>query len=279
MFFHAHPDDEALLTGGTMAKLAAEGHRVVLVTATAGEQGLASSTVTASAALADVRLAELRASAAALGCARVVVLGYADSGSLARDAAGDRVFATMSIAVAAHALADVLGEENADALTTYDAAGGYGHPDHVQVHRVGAAAAQLAGTRLLLEATIDRRLLQRGLSLGRRLAPRTSDFDPARFDRLFADRREITHHVHVGRYLKQKRASMLAHSSQRTTDQRDERGLSWMLRLPRPAYRLVFGGEWFIERGRPPGRHKLDDLFATLRTASAGTDRPAASGG
>ena len=255
-----------------MARLSAEGHRVVLVTATAGERGLAASTITASTVLADVRLAELQASAAALGCARTVVLGYADSGSSAdHDGAGEPAFARMPVDVAARALADVLREENADALTTYDAAGGYGHPDHVQVHRVGALAAELAGTRLVLEATIDRRLLQRALSIGRRLAPRTSDFDPARFDNLFADPHHITHAVHVRRYLPQKRASMLAHHSQSTTDNPNQRGMDWMLRLPRPVYRLVFSREWFIERGRPPGRRRVDDIFATLRTADGGS--------
>src|SRR5947209_19692433 len=75
--FHAHPDDEALFTGGTLARCAAEGHRVVLVTATAGERGL---TGAGASNLGPTRLAELRAAAAALGVSRVVTLGYGDSG-------------------------------------------------------------------------------------------------------------------------------------------------------------------------------------------------------
>src|SRR5205085_2707516 len=78
--FHAHPDDEALLTGGTLARAAAEGHRVVLVVATAGGAGLTSSAVLAEGQLARRRLAELHRSAEALGCARVECLGYQDSG-------------------------------------------------------------------------------------------------------------------------------------------------------------------------------------------------------
>ncbi len=78
--FHAHPDDEALLTAGTMARAAAEGHRVVLVVATDGDLGLAASTYAGDGALGQRRLAELRASAARLGVARVEHLGYADSG-------------------------------------------------------------------------------------------------------------------------------------------------------------------------------------------------------
>src|SRR5947208_12803701 len=75
--FHAHPDDEALFTGGTLARCSAEGHRVVVVTATAGELGL---TGAGAADLGATRSAELDAAAAALGVARVVHLGYGDSG-------------------------------------------------------------------------------------------------------------------------------------------------------------------------------------------------------
>src|SRR6476469_7405103 len=78
--FHAHPDDEALLTSGTLARAAAEGHRVVVVVATDGDLGLASSSYAADGRLGERRLAELRASAKALGVARVEWLGYADSG-------------------------------------------------------------------------------------------------------------------------------------------------------------------------------------------------------
>lgn len=269
VFFHAHPDDEALLTGGTMARLAAEGHRVVLVTATAGELGLASTEMTTSTALADVRLDELHTSARTLGCARTVVLGYRDSGGApGAGSTTDPGFADISVEAAAHRLADVLREEAADVLTIYDQAGGYGHPDHVQVHLVGARAAQLAGTRVVLEATVDRRLLQRALYVGRWFSPRTADFAPSRFAALFAAPEKITHRVHVSGFLDQKRAAMRAHRSQTTTDTDIERGLAWMLRLPGPLYRLAFGREWFIEHGRRPSRRPLDDVLATLRNIS-----------
>src|SRR4051812_48934396 len=137
--FHAHPDDEALLTGGTLARAAAEGHRVVLVTATAGEAGLTGMPGADRPALAARRLAELEASATALGCARVEVLGYPDSGSVQGEPApaadGERSsFAWIDPEEPAQRLAAILREESADALTIYDRHGGYGHPDHVQVH-------------------------------------------------------------------------------------------------------------------------------------------------
>ena len=154
--FHAHPDDEVLLTGGTLARLAAEGHRTVVVVACCGGLGRG--------AVADpeTRLAELRASAARLGVARVVHLGYADSGHgpvLYPDPPGQVRFARADPDEAAGKLAALLREEGADLLLSYDAQGQYGHRDHVMVHRVGARAAGLAGPVRVLEGTAPRELV------------------------------------------------------------------------------------------------------------------------
>jgi LmbE family N-acetylglucosaminyl deacetylase len=270
VFFHAHPDDEVLLTGGTMARLAAEGHRVVLVTATAGEAGLTADDLRPS--LADVRLRELHRSAEALGCARIEVLGYADSGSDRGRPPSSGTFAATPVEQAAARLAAVLREESADVVTGYDPAGGYGHPDHVQVHRVAGRAAELAGTPLRLDATVDRRALQRALRVAGAIRPRSSDFAPARFDDLYSDPAVITHRVDVRGFLDQKRAAMRAHASQTTAGTpaegaaAAERGLAWMLRLPRPLYRLAFGREWFVEHGRAAARPLLGDILDGLPT-------------
>ncbi|MEO9236544.1 MAG: PIG-L family deacetylase, partial [Jatrophihabitantaceae bacterium] len=103
--FHAHPDDEALLTAGTLARAAAEGHRVVLVVATSGEAGLAATAP--GAALAASRRAELHASAAAIGCARVIELNYPDSG-MHNEHNG---FASLPVDEPAGRLAEILREE------------------------------------------------------------------------------------------------------------------------------------------------------------------------
>jgi LmbE family N-acetylglucosaminyl deacetylase len=269
--FHAHPDDEALLTSGTMARASSEGHRVVLVVATAGGVGLVSSHFLVDGeSLAQRRTAELRRSATALGCARTVVLGYADSGLDGIDDGGaaQGTFAGADVETAARQLADLLESEQADALVHYDPAGGYGHPDHVQVHRVGSRAAELAGTALVLQATVDRDLLTKGLRLARRLYRFPPEFDPTTFERAYSPRAEITHRVDVRRYAVRKRTSMGAHASQATADGAD-RTLAAFLRIPMPLFRRVFGHEWYVETGRVPGP-PLDDLFATLRARDAG---------
>jgi LmbE family N-acetylglucosaminyl deacetylase len=262
--FHAHPDDEALLMGGTMARLAAEGHRVVLVTATDGEAGLAAARLTAQLPLGERRRHEVTESAQSLHCARVVLLGYADSGMADQPSQADNCFARLPVAVPAERLAGVLSAEAADVLTIYDPAGGYGHPDHLQVHRVGVRAAEIAHTRVVLEATLDRRTLQRALRLIRPFTGRSPELRAARFDRLYTDPRQITHRVDVTAFLGQKRSAMQAHASQLTADA-DVRTLARLLRLPGPLFRLAVGREWFVEHGRATAGAPLDDVLASLR--------------
>ena len=247
--FHAHPDDEALLTGGTLARCAAEGHRVVIVTATDGAAGLADAHPRTE--LGAARLQELQVAATALGAQRVVSLGYPDGG-----------FSDVPLDQAADALLAVLQEENADVLTTYDRAGGYGHPDHVRVHHVGAAAAQRAGTPVVLEATVDRTLLVRATRL-MRVLPGALRVRPQAFATSYSARDEITHRVDVRPYLAAKRAALQAHHSQTTGARR--RTVGYLSTLPPVVSRSVLGHEWFIERGRSPANPMLDDLFASLR--------------
>ncbi|MER0481076.1 PIG-L family deacetylase [Streptomyces sp. Edi2] len=269
MFFHAHPDDEALLTAGTMARLAGEGHRVVLVLATAGERGLAPKSLR-DRGLGEVRREEAHASARILGCSRVAFLGYADSGHTPGPAparGGARPFASAEVEEAAGRLAALLTEERADLLTVYDPAGGYGHPDHVQVHRVGYRAARLAGTPVVLEATVDRTLLLRGLRAASWVHRFPPEFDRESFRQAYGARSEITHRVPVKRHWRAKRASMSAHLSQARGGD-SERTLAALGRLPGPAFRQVLGTEWFIQRGLPAGP-VLRDPLATLPGAAA----------
>jgi LmbE family N-acetylglucosaminyl deacetylase len=263
--FHAHPDDEALLTAGTLAGAAASGHRVVIVVATSGESGLAAGSPAASE-LGRRREQELAASAEAIGAARVVCLGHPDSGygdAPPGDGGGVR-FADLDPHVAAYELAALLSDERADVLTTYDAAGGYGHPDHVQVHQVGLLAARMAQTPVILEATVDRQLLLRATALLRGAShllpmPYLPDLRTA-----FTPRLELTHRVDVRPHLELKLKALRAHASQAGSDE-GIRTLALLLRLPRPLRRRVLGTEWFREVGRAPSVVPLDDIFATLR--------------
>src|SRR5436190_873234 len=216
VLFHAHPDDEAIATGGTMARAKSEGHRVVLVSATRGELGEhAPDSLAPGEELVDRRVAELHAAADILGADRVEFLDYLDSGMAGEptnDAPGS--FASADIDEAAARLAKILEEEHADVLTIYDENGNYGHPDHIQVHTVGVRAAELAGTRRVYEATANRDHLKRLMAQ----VPREPDDPeaPADLDTLGVTEDQITTTVDVRDFVDQKRAAMAAHASQRS---------------------------------------------------------------
>jgi LmbE family N-acetylglucosaminyl deacetylase len=277
--FHAHPDDESLLTAGVMAKAAAEGHRVVLVVATAGEVGDAAPAYgsgptgetggTRTGDVGDIgatRRRELERSARILGVHRVEFLDYADSGSAPGGPAPARSFSAVDVEPAAQRLAAILVDERADVLTVYDAHGGYGHPDHVQVHRVGHRAAELAGTPVVLEATINRDLMTAGIELAKSLGYEIPDiFDPDHLEDWYMPADTLTHTVDVSAFIDQKRASMAAHESQATSATEGPRTIAVFLSLPDDYFTLAFGTEWFIEKGRPPGTAaSASDIFATL---------------
>lgn len=262
--FHAHPDDEVLLTGGTLARLAAQGHRVVIVVATDGAMGPATEPG------AQTRLAELRASAAVLGAARVVHLGYADSGHGPVFFADppDRVrFARADLDEAAGRLTALIREERADLLLSYDARGGYGHRDHIRVHDVGARAAEMTGVRVL-EATLPRELVswlvRPALLLRLFVRHRADDLRAG-----FTERAAITHRVRVGRYAGRKQAALAAHHSPAAGHGRSARFFRVMTSVPVPLFRLVLGREWFAEPGAAGGRCG-DVLQAAPRRGASG---------
>ena len=233
---------------------------MVLVSATAGEAGLAAGELIDD--LGRRRIEELRQSAAALGVARVEILGYPDSGSTGTPAPG--TFAALAPEGPAQRLAEILREESADVLTTYDARGGYGHPDHIQVHRVGALAAQLAGTPVVLEVTVDRGRLQTIARILARLPGVRRLIPPDRFAHAYTAREELTHAVDVRPQLRAKRRALAAHASQGTGGG-SIRTVTLLLKLPNWLAAPVLGTEWFREAGREPTQPLLDDVFATLR--------------
>ena len=250
--FHAHPDDESITTGGTIARAVAEGHRVVLVVATRGEHGETPEDLVAGETLADRRVAETMRSAAVLGIARVEFLGYTDSGMDGWDQNNEPAsFWQAPIEDAAVRLAAILGEESAGVLTVYDAHGNYGHPDHIQVHRVGHRAAELAGTPYVYEATMNRDAVRRLVEMAAELAP-DLDIDPPEMPEEMefgTPEGEITTAIDVSAFVMQKRESITMHASQVTDS-------SFFLRMPPEVFATAFSTEWFIRRGAPPGIHE-----------------------
>ncbi|MDA8102681.1 MAG: PIG-L family deacetylase [Nitrospiraceae bacterium] len=242
--FHAHPDDECMVTGGTIARAASEGHRVVLVVATGGEMGeYPEGFVSSPEELAVARREELARSAEILGVSRVVHLAYRDSGMAGTEANQDpRCFARADVTEAARRLAALLGEEGADALTVYDANGGYGHPDHIMVHRVGMAAARMAGVAEVFQATMNRDHM---LALIEAAAREHPEMIPAEMRAGFEEgpfgtpAAEIDTAVDVSAYLGRKLDSLKAHASQIGST-------GFALQLPEDAFAAAFSTEWFI---------------------------------
>lgn len=256
--FHAHPDDEAITCGGVMRKAYEQGHRVVLVVATRGEHGeVPEGFLDEGEPLWQRRVRETHAAAEILGVARVEFLGYVDSGMMGtptNDAAGS--FWTAPVEDAARRLAAVLAEEDAEVLTVYDDNGGYGHPDHIQVHRVGMRAAELAATPRVFQSTMNRDEVVRGMKEIAEQAGETGIEAPDISEVAEFGKPEsiLTTAVDVSAYLTHKREAMRAHRSQI-----DEQ--SFFLAMPDPAFARAFGTEWFIRSDARPGILETD-LFA-----------------
>lgn len=255
--FHAHPDDECIACGGVMRKAYEEGHRVVLVVATRGEHGeVPEGLLSHGEQLWQRRVVETQASAEILGAARVEFLGYTDSGMMGtptNDAPGS--FWTAPVEEAAAALAAILEEERADVLTCYDDNGGYGHPDHIQVHRVGMRAAELAGTPRVFQNTMNRDHMLRGMSAFAEQA-RAAGLelpDVAASEGFGKPESVITAAVDVSPYVEHKRRAMRAHASQISEQ-------SFFLAMPEEGFRFAFGTEWFIRDGQGPGITESDLL-------------------
>lgn len=266
VFLHAHPDDEALWTGGTIARLSDAGHRVVLITATDGDAGLASAAFRSEGSLATHRARELEASAEALGVARLETLGYADSGHLvdATQRLGQTLpFSKIAPEAAAERVAEICREEQADLLVGYDPRGGYGHKDHVMVHTVARLAQELSQTPRLLEATLPRETVLAWMRRYHRFRPLPYDFDWREWESAFTPKAEITHISHVGRYATRKRQAMRCHASQATASDGTLRTMDVLLRIPRPAFDLVFAREFYTEPDVPRRRRPRTDLLAS----------------
>jgi LmbE family N-acetylglucosaminyl deacetylase len=247
--FHAHPDDEALLSAGTIAIATAAGHRVVLVLATKGDAGTVGDSVLGTGEdLGTRRAGEAKNSADALGVSVLEFLPYNDSG-LAPPVDGSwplGSFCAAEINEAAELLVEILRRENAVLLIADDRNGGYGHPDHVQVHSVAYAASLATGVPLL-QATIDREFLSGGIELARSMGLEVPEgFVPPDVSSWYTPHDEITHVADVSPQLAAKRSSMAAHATQATGAPDTVRTLSIFLGLPDDIFAIAFSTEWFV---------------------------------
>ena len=275
-FLHAHPDDEAIFTGATIARLAAAGHRVVLVVATDGRLGTpaadpltapegtaqvgvpavgapgasAMGREAAGGAVAQHRRRETHRAAELLGVHVLEVLRFRDSGMAGDPANADPAALWLAGAeAAAAAVVPVLAAEAVDAVVTYDPGGIYGHPDHVRVAELGWLVARALDVPTVYEATVDREHLHFVETHLVEEAVLAGDLGLVRSE-LGTPTVEITTVVSAGDALGTKRAAMAAHESQIPPG-------SPALALPEARFAATYGLEWYVRHG-PPGA--IDDL-------------------
>ena len=244
--FHAHPDDEAIATGGIMLRAARAGHRVVLVCATRGEHGEPQEGVlNEGEQLWERRMVELATACEILGSEPPIWLGYKDSGMIGEPTNDDpECFWQADHNEAVARFAAILKDVDADVVTIYDDNGGYGHPDHIQVHRVGLAAARLCGIENVYESTINRtramEMMAQAAELGLMEEGDAPDLDnDPDFGMLEED---ISFNVDVSDVASEKRAAIAAHRSQVGPD-------SFFLKMPDEIFGHVFGTESFALPG------------------------------
>lgn len=271
MAVHAHPDDEVISTGGVLARYADEGVRTVVVTCTDGSQGFGPGGVLPGEpghdldAVAAVRHRELAESCSLLGVSHLELLGYRDSG-MAGWAGNDRAeaFCNAPLEEAAAALVALIERYEPQVVVTYDAdSGGYGHPDHVQTHRVTMAALDRTDVPSKLYFTARSRAsaermaeLRDRLQLPPRRRPAGTE-GSARQAPAGLPENTITTVVDTGAFVERKHAALEAHASQLSDT-------VWV-QASKEDFAELFGQESFVRsRDRSGAPLPESDLFAGL---------------
>jgi N-acetyl-1-D-myo-inositol-2-amino-2-deoxy-alpha-D-glucopyranoside deacetylase len=272
LLVHAHPDDESLWTGGTIARYAAAGVPVTLVTCTLGEEGevipefLAGLAAGHADQLGGYRVGELRAACAALGVSDQRYLGgigrWRDSGMVGTPAnEHPRAFAAGDLAEQAAVLAEVLAEVRPQVVISYGPDGGYGHPDHIRAHEITmAACARVPDVERVFYAVTSRRATESGIA-----EMSTMDGLPYRVpgpgELPVTDDAEITTTVAVTDVLPAKLAAMRAHATQVSVWQGSDGERCYALSngIAQPIVSQEF---YVLGRGEAAGA--VDDLFGGL---------------
>jgi N-acetyl-1-D-myo-inositol-2-amino-2-deoxy-alpha-D-glucopyranoside deacetylase len=264
LLVHAHPDDEAISTGGVMMKAKAHGHRVVLVTATRGEAGeIHNMDAEASRPrLGEIRTEELKAAGEILGVDRVEFLGYRDSGMVdTADNKDPRSFHQAPLDEAAAKLAAVIRDERPDVVVTYAEDGVYGHPDHIKAHFVTNAALDLLkregwAPKKLYYTAIPRSMMEEFM----KQMPAEAALEQNPNMRIVGTPDElVTARIDVHDYVEDKRKAFTAHLSQNDPN-------SWFTTMASQVYELAFGTEYYqLVRGTAGSEVPESDLFAGIR--------------
>jgi LmbE family N-acetylglucosaminyl deacetylase len=263
MAVHAHPDDEAIGTGGILARYSAEGVRTVLVTCTNGEQGDAPGGTKPGepghdpARVAATRADELRTAAGHLGVSELEMLGYRDSGMAGWGANEDPgVFCNVALAEAAERVAELMRRHRPQVVVTYDSNGNYGHPDHVQAHRAAVAAAEATG----IPAKVYYSAVPRSAVQLMRERLEAAGADVAGFDLpddFGVPDELVSAAIDVSAYVDAKLRALNAHASQTEN--------FFLHRLPPDILSLVLSREYFTLRSAGTANGVEEDLFAGLR--------------
>ena len=234
---HAHPDDESIFTGLTLRRLADAGARTVLVVATDGALGGSRVPLRRGETVRRRRRAELEEVAGLLGVARLVLLGYRDSGLPGwPSGAHRRALAASDALRLARRVAELADAEGAGTLVHDDEQGIYGHPDHEAAARIGATAAELVGATGYA-MTIDREHLH-VVARDRHLVHGAARAASDAYGRVTA---EIALAVTGSPAdLERKRAAILAHESQVGPDD-----------VPEETFAATYGYEWYRRSGAP----------------------------
>jgi len=228
MFVHAHPDDESINNGATMAKLVEEGVKVTLITCTRGEEGevlvpdLAHLASHNEDKLGAHRALELAAAMKELGVTDHRFLGkYRDSGML--DTPPNQradCFWRADVEKAAKELALIIDEIKPQVMVTYDEFGGYGHPDHIQTHRVAMRASELSNWQIqkIYWNIMPKSVVQQGMDAMKSLGSDFFGSDSVDELPFVKDDSFVTTLIHAPNQVEKKMAAMKAHATQITVD-------------------------------------------------------------
>jgi N-acetyl-1-D-myo-inositol-2-amino-2-deoxy-alpha-D-glucopyranoside deacetylase len=258
VFAHAHPDDETLLTGGTIARYAAEGAHVCLITCTDGEEGEIAEVPGLGGPdeirprLGEVRREELAEACRRLGPIDLRMLGYHDSG-MAGTPSNDvpHAFIRQDLEEVTERIVAVLDEVRPQVLVTYNELGGYGHPDHIHTHRAAMAAAARCGVEKVYHSVFPRSLMRSGQEVFGE-----DFFSDDDIERIGTDDDLITTVVDVASYVAHKFAALEAHRTQLGTT-------APFLEIPAELREMGMGKEFYVRVGDAARRAELEeDLFA-----------------